>query len=370
MFGAALGLKAPWQVVSVEFDSAGGRLDIGLDFPRGSRFACPQPGCAQSACPVHDTVAKTWRHLDFFQHQAFLHAWVPRVRCGEHGVHLVEVAWARPGSGFTLLFEAALLTYAQYMAVAPLASMAGVHDTRVWRVLDHHVTAARAGMDFSGVTQIGVDETSARRGQDYVTVFMDLGERRTLFATEGRNADTVAAFAVVLAAHRGTPGTQIAKVTCDMSPAFIKGITKHLGTAADPGTGEGGHVPQIVFDRFHVVSQGKEAVDQVRRAEAKTRPELRGSRYLWLRNETNLKPKQLTDKAWLTRPSLALKTARASRWIDDFNVFYDQGTPAAAEAYLIRWCYGAKRSRLEPIKKFVATVEKHWDGILAGPPTA
>jgi transposase len=43
----------------------------------------------------------------------------------------------------------------------------------------------------------------------------------------------------------------------------------------------------------------------------------------------------------------------------------DPYSPAAAEAYLVRWCYGAKRSRLEPIKKFVATVEKHWDGILA-----
>jgi transposase len=369
MFGAALGLTTPWQVASVEFGpgvGAGpGRLDIGLDFPRGSRFACPQPGCQELACPVHDTVDRTWRHLDFFQHWAFLHARVPRVRCPEHGVHVVEVSWARPGSGFTLLFEAALLTYAQYMAVAPLAAMAGEHDTRVWRVLGHHVSAARAGMDFSGVTEIGVDETSARRGQDYVTVFMDLAERRTVFATEGRNADTVAAFAADLAAHGGTPGTQIVKVTCDMSPAFIKGINTHLGTAPDAATGAGGHVPQIVFDRFHVLSQGKDAVDAVRRAESKTRPELRGSRYLWLRNEANLKAEQLATKAWLTRPSLALKTARASRWIDDFSGFYDQPSPAAAEAYLIRWCYGAKRSRLEPIRKFVTTVEKHWDGILA-----
>ncbi|EQD48563.1 transposase IS204/IS1001/IS1096/IS1165 family protein, partial [mine drainage metagenome] len=36
-----------------------------------------------------------------------------------------------------------------------------------------------------------------------------------------------------------------------------------------------------------------------------------------------------------------------------------------AEAYLKRWCYGAKRSRLDPIKEFVATVEAHWDGIIA-----
>jgi transposase len=56
---------------------------------------------------VHDTVDKTWRHLDFFQHKALLHARLPRVRCPEHGVGQVSVPWARPGSGFTLLFPGA-----------------------------------------------------------------------------------------------------------------------------------------------------------------------------------------------------------------------------------------------------------------------
>ena len=174
MFGAALGLAPPWQVTSVEFDELGGRLEIRLDFPRGSRFACPHEGCKEASCPVHDTVDKTWRHLDFFEHQAYLIARVPRVDCPEHGVHLVAVPWSRPGSGFTLLMEMAMLTFAKQMPIAPLAAMAREHDTRVRRVIEHHVNVARAGLDFSGVTQVGCDETSARRGQDYVSLFMDL----------------------------------------------------------------------------------------------------------------------------------------------------------------------------------------------------
>ena len=79
MFSAALGLAPPWRVTSVEFDKEAGRLKIRLDFPRGSRFACPEPECSNAACPVHDTIDKTWRHLDFFEHQAFLVARVPRV---------------------------------------------------------------------------------------------------------------------------------------------------------------------------------------------------------------------------------------------------------------------------------------------------
>jgi transposase len=51
LFGAALGLVAPWRVVRSEFDANAGRLDLFLDFPRGARFACPQPGCTQRECP-------------------------------------------------------------------------------------------------------------------------------------------------------------------------------------------------------------------------------------------------------------------------------------------------------------------------------
>jgi transposase len=373
MFGAALGLAVPWQVISVEFDEQVGRLDLGLDFPRGARFGCPQPGCAESVCAVHDTVEKTWRHLDFFEHQAFLNARVPRVRCSEHGVHLVDVPWARPGSGFTLLFEVAMLTYAKQMPIAPLARMAREHDTRIWRIVEHHVHSARAGLDFSEVTEVGMDETSARRGQDYVSIFMDLIERRVMFATEGRDALTVKAFAADLKAHGGEPTTQIQRVCADMSPAFIKGIKTHLScepqdAEESEGIGEAataGHRPQIVFDRYHVVAKANEAVDEVRRAEAKTRPELKRSRYAWLKNDVNLTAGQREQLSWLTRPSMRLQTARAARWRDDFNGFYGQPSPADAQAYLRRWCCGAKRSRLEPVKEFVRLVEAHWDGIVA-----
>ena len=103
LFQLALGVTSPWFVASSNFDTDNRRLDIRIDFKAGSRFECPE--CKAPACPVHDTVAKTWRHLDFFQHQAFLTARTPRINCTKCGVRLVTVPWARPGSGFTLLFE-------------------------------------------------------------------------------------------------------------------------------------------------------------------------------------------------------------------------------------------------------------------------
>ena len=116
LFTVALGLSAPWWVTWTEFD--GERLDLCLDFPRGARFACPAKGCVQGVCVVHDTADKVWRHRDFFQYKALLHARLPRVCCPEHGVRQVSVSWARPGSSFSMLFEALALTFTAAMPVA------------------------------------------------------------------------------------------------------------------------------------------------------------------------------------------------------------------------------------------------------------
>src|SRR6516162_11070996 len=67
LFQLALGLVPPWMVVDAKFDVDKKRLDIEIDFKTGGRFACPE--CGKADCPVHDTVKKTWRHLNFFQHE-------------------------------------------------------------------------------------------------------------------------------------------------------------------------------------------------------------------------------------------------------------------------------------------------------------
>jgi len=266
----------------------------------------------------------------------------------------VPVAWAREGSGFTLLFEALVCSLAPHMPVSRLAQQLREHDTRIWRVLRHYVERARALEDHSDVTVVGMDETSSRRGHNYVSVFMDLtpGRRRVLYACKGRDSAAVGAFALDLAAHGGDPDS-VTHVCCDMSQAYISGIRTSLKKA------------QITFDRYHLIAQLNKAVDLVRRAESKTCPELKGTRYLWLKNADNLSERQAEELAWLVRPSSRLATMRAWRWRADFEMFFYSETAEHAEAFLRRWCRGALRSRLEPLKDFVRLVERHWDGILA-----
>jgi transposase len=343
----ALALTPPWTVSRSNFDPEGHRLDIEIDFPAGSRFACPNCGAAD--CPAYDTERKTWRHLNFFQHQAYLNARVPRVRCGTCGIKTVGVPWARPDSGFTLLFEALVMTMISAMPVKAVARIVGEHDTRLWRMVHHYVDAARARADASGVTRLAIDETAARRGQDYITLFVDIDQARVLFATEGNDAETVAAFADDLTEHGGDPET-ISEVCIDMSAAYIKGVGESLPEA------------EITFDKFHAVKIINDAVEKVRRAEQKSQSLLRGTRYIWLRNPANLSARQRATLEGL--PTRHLKTARAYQIRLAFQDLYNQPSVQDGAGFLKKWYFWATHSKLDPIIDAARTVKRHWNGIL------
>lgn len=348
LFQAALGLSEPWRVTSVEFDRESGRLDLRIDFPRGATFCCPE--CERAGLRAYDTVEKMWRHLDFFQHQAHVTARVPRVECPEHKVRQVAVPWARERSGFTLLFEALVMAMVCEMPVKTLAGLVGEQDKRIWRVVHHYVDRAVEGQDLEGVERVGIDETSSRRGHEYVTVFADLDQRRGVFVVEGKDHETVQAFSCFLETHGGDP-EQVKEVSQDMSEAFLKGTREHLPKA------------EVTFDRYHVRAHLSKAVDEVRREESKHHHELlKNTRYMWLKRPRNLTEHQrdLLDEL-LAQP---LQTVRAYTLSQQSGSFYELPDPDTAEEFLRRWIVEVDSSGLEPLQTFARMLEDHWLGVI------
>ena len=83
---------------------------------------------------IHDRVRRSWRHLDFFRFEAWIHAEVPRVQCTGCGkLTQLPVPWAREGSGFTLLFEALGLSLCRELPVSQAAKHMRVAAKRSWR---------------------------------------------------------------------------------------------------------------------------------------------------------------------------------------------------------------------------------------------
>jgi transposase len=348
LFALALGLNKPWYVVRNELDTDKRQLDIGIDFERGGTFPCSE--CGQTGCKAYDTEERSWRHLNFFQFHTILSARVPRTDCRRCGKRLVEVPWARAGSGFTLLFEALLMTMVPHMPVKAAARLMEEHDTRLWRVIHHYVDQAVAMRDDSAVQRVGVDETSSRRGHNYISIFVDLDVPRVLFATEGKDASTVARFAEDLKHHGGHP-CSIREVCMDMSPAFIKGARESLPEAS------------VTFDKFHLIKIIGEALDKTRREERADRPELKGQRYALLRNPETMNDEQLRFASDLLLRKTQLKTARAFHLKLVFQDFYHQPRKHA-ETYLKKWCNWAARSRVPAMVDAARTIKTHWNGVL------
>ena len=346
LFQLALGLSSPWSVRRCEFDAEGKRLDIHIDFPRGSRFVCS--GCGEGGRPAHDTKEETWRHLDFFQHKAFLHARVPRADCPACGVLKVNVPWARAGSGFTLLFEGVLMSMAKSMPVQNIARLIGEHDTRVWRVIQHYVDKAVDAKDLSKVRKIAVDETSARRGHDYVTLFADAVSRRVVHVADGKSGETIGDFVRRLE-KQGGDKRNITDASIDMSAAFIAGVRENLPNA------------RVTFDRFHVVKLVNEAVDEVRRLESRRDPLLKGARYIWLKNAENLTKDQAGQLAALEGANLDTMQAYQIR-MNLQQVF--RMDARSARNFLGKWNSWVKISGLAPMVKAAKTIMDKADDIL------
>ena len=353
LFQTALGITAPWYIESLKFNVEQSRLDIFINFQRGATFRDnEEDDLSGKEYKAYDTTKKEWRHMNFFQHECYLHARVPRIKRDDGRVRLIPPPWSGKLNGFTLLFEAFLIQMCRSVPVHHVSKMTNVSDYRLWTLLELYVNAARFDEDYSELHTIGMDETSAARGHDYITLFVDLEERKTVFVTDGKGSETVREFTADLREHNGKP-EQIKQVSCDMSPAFIKGVRKELSEA------------EITFDKFHIIKIINKAVDRVRREEAKTNPLLTGARYVLLKNENNLTVKQKKIRDSLCLPNLNLKSVRALQIRETFQQLYAATSKEDFESKLKKWYFWATHSRLEPMIKAAKTIKRHWDGVLS-----
>lgn len=226
-------ITKPWYIESCLFDDKKGQLDVFVRVRKEALFRCSH--CGEEEQPFYDIADynRTWRHLNFLEYPCYIHAELPRTSCQNCGtIHRAEVPWAvKPRSNFTLLFDALIITMAKDMPMNAISRLVNEHDTQLWRIIHYYVDHAIEVQDLSHVTMISTDETSAKRGHQYVTIFMDPKGKNVIHVTKGKDSSTWADCKKHLEAHGGS-AEKVTQVCMDMSPAFIKGATKHFPGAA------------------------------------------------------------------------------------------------------------------------------------------
>jgi transposase len=350
LFAMALGLSEPWKITEAGFSlskaSGNKELHIHISFTPGSRF----PDKDGTLCKVHDAVPRKWQHLNFFEYPCWLYCDVPRIKTEAGKVVTVTVPWARSGSGFTLLFEAfSLMLIEKEMPVNNVAEIMRVYAQRIWGIFNHWVGKAVESDKPTKITKLGVDETSTRKGHNYVTIAVDLEESRVVYATEGKGKETMESIKQHLD-KKGVPEDQVQEISMDLSPSFIAGAIDFFPAA------------QITFDRFHVTKLLHGAMDKVRKAERKEHDELKGQKYVFLKNPKNLTDKQQESLSNLIELYPIL--GKAYRLKELFKDLWEMPTRNAANSFLQQWCSEVEEAKIPAFMKFVKTLKAHWSGII------
>lgn len=183
--------------------------DVDLDLVTGVLVASVRPtasmrnrcGACRMRCPRYDSGdgRRRWRCLDAGSVQIQLEAAAPRVTCPVHGVTVAAVPWARHQSGHTLFFDdqvAWLATQTSKTAITVLMRVAwrtvGAIIARVWAKV--WADTEKQFDQFAGLTRIGIDEISYKRGHKYLTVVVDHDAGRLVWAAPGQDKATLATF--------------------------------------------------------------------------------------------------------------------------------------------------------------------------------
>lgn len=311
----------------------------------------------QRVCAGYDqsAIRRRWRTHALGLGKTVVEAVVPRVRCPEHGVRVAHVPWARPRSRFTASFEDML---AWLTLRTDRTTVCSLHQV-AWRTLG--AILARVGDDMreqapplDGITRIGIDEVSYRKGHRYLTIVVDHDTGRLLWAHQGHSKATLRKFFKKLGKRRCR---RIQLVSADAA-GWIAAVVSEMCPNA-----------KRCMDPFHVVAWVTKALDQVRRAlwnklrkrgESERAASMKGSRWALLKNPENLTKKQRTTLGQLKDDNRDLFAAYLlkEQLRDVFKSKDWQGV------IMLRWWIEmAKKSRLAPFKRVAKSIEKHAEAI-------
>lgn len=252
----------------------------------------------RKVCPGYDAGGglRQWRTLDVGTMKAYLQAPAPRVRCPEHGVVVAHVPWARPGAKCTTAFEDTCAWLAAHTALSVLTVFLRLAWRTVAGIVARVVADGRATNDLlTGLARIGIDEISYRKGHRYLTVIVDHGTGRLVWAAEGRNKDTLEKFFDELGAERAA---KLTHVSADGAEWIHAVVAQRAPNAV------------ICLDPFHVVAWALKALDKVRvRTMAKAGISDRHAMWAVRKNPADLTCEQRTSLASITTTNNTLYRA-------------------------------------------------------------
>ena len=352
MISGSLGITEPWYIKECRVDSKTQTMHIYVSVREEAKFACPKCG-GDTKRYGYEKNERVWQHGNvFFVYPCYVHCRRPKIQCPRCGVQQMNAPFERKNSRQTLLFEGIAMLLIQDCPVSVVAERMGCNEKTIVRIMKHWVRKAWDKKSFAAIHNLAIDETSFRKGHDYVTLFVDADERSVVNVQKGRDGSTIEKFARVMIQKGGTPDN-IGAVTSDLSRAFVPAIERTFPNA------------EHTIDKFHIKQLLISAMDEVRRQEQK---ETENKRRLFLGRRLFMIPEsKLTEaqKATLIQMNkLYPKTGRAYRIVSALDEFYKCRSVSEAEQHFDSLYSWMRRCRLQPMKDAAETLSRHKDKII------
>ena len=212
------------------------------------------PFCHKS-CPAYDKHSSrptTWRGLDWGGILVEVEYQTHRIICLEHGVYVAEVPWAYPGSRFTKDFDLTVAWFASYLPRSTTSYFMRVDWETVGRCVNRalHDLEPERSRRLDGLVNIGIDETSYKKGHKYITVIVNHDTNTVVWASEGHGKSVLEKFYKQLTPEQLS---SIKVVTGDGAKWITECVNEYTPDCAR------------CVDSFHVVEWAMTALDEVRK---------------------------------------------------------------------------------------------------------
>ena len=240
-------------VENVEIEDSGNDPTLIIKVRTTRKDSCRCGICGRK-CSGYDqgNGRRRWRALDVGSSiRVYLESDAPRVWCKEHGVVVQMVSWARHGSKFTRNFEDTAVWMSLHLSRKAVSEYLRISWDTVGPMVNRVERDTRSQENrFDGLVQIGIDETSYKKGWKYITVVINHETNSVIWAAKGFGREVLERF------------------FRELTPAQRKSIELVSGdgarwirnTVAD-------YCPNATFciDPFHVVSWAEDVLDKVRK---------------------------------------------------------------------------------------------------------
>jgi len=298
-------------------------------------------------------IKKIVRDLPISGKETYLSCEIYNVKCTKCGIRREKLDFVDNHSRQTIRLETYIFELVSMSTVTDVADKFSMSWETVKNIDKKYLEARFKTIDYGNLKQLSIDEIANKKGHNYLSVVMDLETGRVIWVGEGRKEEDIDKFYQTLTKKQKK---NIEAISIDMWPAYINAAKKNCPNA------------DIIFDKFHIVKKFGEVITKLRSAEyqkaedKKNKDILKGTKWLLLKNKSNLKLDAKKELKNLLELNENLATAYILK--EKLSSIWKYKSITWCKKAINEWIDIAEESNIRGIKAFIKMLRKHEYGIL------